>query len=568
MKKGILKKALSMLLVSGMVVGTTSVMTGCGSKEDEVITLDVYSQLANSSGLQTGWSADLMLEKFNVKLNIIPDADGVFETRMESGDLGDIVIWANDNDKYPLAVKNELLYDWEEDDLLSEYGPVIEKNMPDALQKNRNLTSKLTDGKRETLYGFGGDVATTSEDHQSFFYTWDVRWDLYKQLGYPEVKDLQDFRKLLKDMQKICPKDDAGNKVYAVSLWPDWDDAMVMYVKATATAYYGYDELGIGLYDPRNGEYHDALEKDGPYLEMLKFYNDLYQDDLLDPDSMTQTFDQMSEKVQNGGTLFSIFNYSGSLSYNSDAHTSAGKLMYCMKPQDATPIVYGMNTQGGDHVWSIGANTEYPEVCMEIINYLSTPEGRLTMEYGPKGECWEYDENGNTVFTELGAKCRADENTKMGDKHEGSFSDGAFQIANSTWSIDATNPESNGESYNSVNWKSNLSKAGSEIEQDWRDFTGSTGINDYMEKDDYVVAPGTSYTKGVKDDMLKTTWSQVTTCIKNDSWKAIYAKSDAEFDKIVERMTKSAKEYGYDKCLEWSLNEASIRKGLEDALAK
>lgn len=226
MKKGILKKALSMLLVSGMVVGTTSVMTGCGSKEDEVITLDVYSQLANSSGLQTGWSADLMLEKFNVKLNIIPDADGVFETRMESGDLGDIVIWANDNDKYPLAVKNELLYDWEEDDLLSEYGPVIEKNMPDALQKNRNLTSKLTDGKRETLYGFGGDVATTSEDHQSFFYTWDVRWDLYKQLGYPEVKDLQDFRKLLKDMQKICPKDDAGNKVYAVSLWPDWDDAM------------------------------------------------------------------------------------------------------------------------------------------------------------------------------------------------------------------------------------------------------------------------------------------------------------------------------------------------------
>ena len=80
-----------------------------------------------------------------------------------------------------------------------------------------------------------------------FFYNWDVRWDLYKQLGYPKVKDLNDFEDLMVKMQKLCPKDDSGNKTYAVSLWPDWDDAMVMYVKATATAYYGYDELGCGL---------------------------------------------------------------------------------------------------------------------------------------------------------------------------------------------------------------------------------------------------------------------------------------------------------------------------------
>ena len=45
---------------------------------------------------------------------------------------------------------------------------------------------------------------------------------------------------------------------------------------------------------------------------MLKL-NDLYQKGLVDPDSMTQTYDKMAEKVQNGGVLFSIFNYSGSL---------------------------------------------------------------------------------------------------------------------------------------------------------------------------------------------------------------------------------------------------------------
>ena len=39
-------------------------------KPKKTVTLDVYSQLANYSGLQTGWFADVMLEKFNVKINI------------------------------------------------------------------------------------------------------------------------------------------------------------------------------------------------------------------------------------------------------------------------------------------------------------------------------------------------------------------------------------------------------------------------------------------------------------------------------------------------------------------
>ena len=350
MRKNFTKKATSMLLATSMIVGSTSFLAGCGSKKNEIVTLDVYSQLANYSGVQTGWIADILKDKFKVKLNIIPDGDGVYETRMEDGNLGDIVVWGNDSDKYPTAVKNGLLYDWNEDNILKDYGPYIKKHMHDAIKKNQELTSTITNGAKDTLYGFGHNVATSSEDHESFFYTWDVRWDLYKKLGYPEVKNLDDFETLMKNMVKECPTDDSGNKTYAVSLWPDWDDAMVMYVKATATAYYGYDELGCGLYDPQNGKFHDALEKNGPYLQMLKFYNNLYQDGLIDPDSMTQTYDKMIEKVQNGGTMFSIFNYSGSLAYNKKAHTEAGKMMNCMKPSEATPIVYGMNQIGRAHV--------------------------------------------------------------------------------------------------------------------------------------------------------------------------------------------------------------------------
>lgn len=568
MRKLFSKKLLSVLLASSMVIGSASALTGCGSKKNEVIKLNVYSQLANFSGKQIGWSADILKKKFNVELNIIPEGDGVFETRMTSGNLGDIVVWGADNDKYPLAVKNNLLFGWEDDNVLDEYGPYIKKNMPDALKKNKELTKTITNGASDKLYGFGANVALNSKDHESFFYTWDTRWDLYKKLGYPKVKNLQDYHKMLKNMQKLCPSDDSGNKVYAVSLWPDWDDAMVMYVKAMATAYYGYDELALGLYDPTNGKYHDALEENGPYLEMLKWFNDLYQDGLIDPDSMTQTYDEMIAKVQNGGTLFSIFNYSGSLGYNTKEHTSAGKLMYCMKPEDASPIVYGMNTQGGDRVWSIGAKTEYPEKCMEIINYLATPEGRMTMEYGPKGYTWDYDDQKHAYLTDVGVKCQNDKNTTMGGGYKGSYHDGELQINNVTWSLDASNPDSDGETYNKESWASYNATPSSDIEKDWRDKTGCTTINEYMEKGKYTVAPGTSFSKETQDTTLKTTWNQVTTEIKNSSWKAIYAKSDKKFDSIVAGMKKSAKKYGYDKCVEWSRNQASRRKALEDAITR
>ena len=558
MRKLFSKKLLSVLLASSMVIGSASALTGCGSKKNEVIKLNVYSQLANFSGKQIGWSADILKKKFNVELNIIPEGDGVFETRMTSGNLGDIVVWGADNDKYPLAVKNNLLFGWEDDNVLDEYGPYIKKNMPDALKKNKELTKTITNGASDKLYGFGANVALNSKDHESFFYTWDTRWDLYKKLGYPKIKNLQDYHNMLKNMQKLCPSDDSGNKVYAVSLWPDWDDAMVMYVKAMATAYYGYDELALGLYDPTNG----------PYLEMLKWFNDLYQDGLIDPDSMTQTYDEMIAKVQNGGTLFSIFNYSGSLGYNTKEHTSAGKLMYCMKPEDASPIVYGMNTQGGDRVWSIGAKTEYPEKCMEIINYLATPEGRMTMEYGPKGYTWDYDDQKHAYLTDVGMKCQKDKNTTMGGGYKGSYHDGELQINNVTWSLDASNPDSDGETYNKESWASYNATPSSDIEKDWRDKTGCTTINEYMEKGKYTVAPGTSFSKETQDTTLKTTWNQVTTEIKNSSWKAIYAKSDKKFDSVVASMKKSAKKYGYDKCVEWSRNQASRRKALEDAITR
>ena len=535
----------------------------------EPIQLTVFSQLANYSGKLTGWFAEVMKREFNVEMTIIPDTNGMFDARMEAGNIADIVVFGSNGEQYQRAAKEGMLFDWNEDDILTDYGPYVKAHMPYALENNANLNESI--GADHVVYGFGHNVAESTDNHEAFFYTMDLRWDLYKELGYPSVNSLDDLYDVFVEMKKIQPKDENGNESYAISMWPDWDGNMVMYIKAFATCYWGHDELGFGLYNVDTGEYMDALEPDSPYQKSLKFFNKLYQAGLIDPNSMTQTYNEMSEKVQAGGVFYSIFDYAGSQLYNSEAHLEGGTGMYPLIPSDATPLCYGMNVLGSNRIWSIGANTEYPELCMAIINYLSTPEGYMTYWWGPKDLCWYYDEDGLTHFTELGETAYKDrKGTIMPDEWGGgSFNDGTFQANNTTWSKDAPNPDSNGETYNCENWASRLVDTKYAIFQDWRDYSGQFTPQMYMDSVNHKVSLGTSYTETKKSDDLKIIWEQVAKCIVSYSWQAVYASSDEEYDRIVAEMTQKCKDYDPDGvCLEWCENEAAIRHALEEEARK
>ena len=568
MKKLLCLALVSVLMLSALplgALGETAV-----NRDGETVRLDVYSQLANYSGIQGGWGAVMLKDMFNVELNIIPEQDGTYATRMEAGSLGDLVVWGANGEDYKNAVAKGMLLDWEQSDIGSKYAPYIMENYTDALNSNRTISG---DGK---IHGFGHAVALSSDSHSSFFYTWDIRWDLYKALGYPEVYDLDDMIDLFSAMKEICPTDEIGNETYAVSIWPDWDGNMVMYVKALATAYYGYDELGFGHYDPLSGQFLSCLDDNSPYMECLRFFNKLYRAGLLDPSSSSNTYDKMSEKLKNGGTFWSIFNYAGSMAYNTDAHMSEGKYMYALVPEDATPIVYGLGTSGGNRIWSVGAYTRYPELCLEILNWLATPEGSMTMWYGPKGLMWDYDENGGTYFTELGRLCDNDSNYNLAGVEwtspytgktytlSGTFNDGCIQINNTTLSQDMINPDGNGkETFNKDTWASITAADLYDIQIDWQNVTGATLADDYMEarEDDfgdklYVVMPSVPYSESPKSSELDLKWKNCAKSIVENSWRAIYAKSDGEFDYHVKTMKSQCEQFGFADCLKWCEQEA------------
>jgi len=544
-----------LLLVTALLLPAA----GCSSKKQEPIELTVYSQTANTSGAQTGWFAKIMLDKFNVKLNIVNDADGVFVTRMESGNLGDIIVFGSDNADYLEAIDKGMLFDWNEDNLLSDYGPYIKEHMQKALEKNAGLSP---DG---TVYGYGFAVAASPDDHGSTIYHPDVRYDLYKELGYPKVSTLEDWIDILAQMKEICPTSDSGHETFGVSLFNDWDGNMAMFVKSTA-GLYGQEEFGIGLYDVANQTWQDCLADGGWYLRCLRFYNQLFQRGLMDPDSMTQGGDAAGEDYAGGVAFFNIFNYCGSMQYNTPEHQKEGKAMYPVIMEDQKTLMYGLNVFGGSRVITIGASTQYPELCMEIINWLSTPEGMMVTNYGPQSVTWDYDKDGKSYLTEFGLKTIADGDTVMPEEYTGTYSDGVNALNFNTWALDASNPDSNGESYNYQSWASYNASLKYDILDDWRQFTGFTTQDEYLNSRNYVVVIGTDYSEAQRSDDLELKWQQVSNTICDYSWKAIYAASDAEYEEIVKEMRKVAIDYGYEEVCEFYRSEAEKRKAAEDAV--
>ena len=122
------KRVISILLC--LALTGSAALSGCGedksvsagssnSKYKEFITVDVFDALANYQGIQSGWFAKVVRDKFNMELNIIAPnvaggGDTLFQTRSAAGNLGDLIIAGADNGRFSNMVKAGLLADMTE----------------------------------------------------------------------------------------------------------------------------------------------------------------------------------------------------------------------------------------------------------------------------------------------------------------------------------------------------------------------------------------------------------------------------------------------------------------------
>jgi multiple sugar transport system substrate-binding protein/putative aldouronate transport system substrate-binding protein len=521
----------------------------------ELYRVEVYTQLANYSGMQVGWFAKLVKDKFNMELNIIPSAEGVYATRMAAGNLGDLVVFGHNGEEFTTAIEAGMLLDWNKGDLLETYGRDIKANLSRALRQNADVF-----GGGTACYGFGHNVASNPSVTEAPFYHPDIRFDLYRAIGSPEIPNLMGYLDVLKRMVDYQPVGDSGLPAYAISLFSDWDGDTVMSVKCIG-AFYGYDEFGFTLYNVETNTAQPVLDPDSYYMQGLKFFNRAYQMGILDPDSATQTFSDVSNKYNDGRVYWSIFSWLGPANYNTPERLAEGKGMFGVPARDQKNIVYGSPIYGGDRIWSIGSKAKHPGRIMELINWLCTPDGVMQSTYGPQGVTWNYDANNKPYLTPLGIGIHeGNPNMEMpAEAGGGLWVDGQNKINNTTFTVDEINPVS-GERYNREYWSSELSRQPSRARKVWQDAMGARSEDEYLTlHNQKAVVTASDFVYDTRSVELEQKYKQVSTAIRDGTWRAIYAANDAEFDRLVADMIRQAKGFGYDECVAWDLGQAARR---------
>jgi multiple sugar transport system substrate-binding protein/putative aldouronate transport system substrate-binding protein len=565
------RKTLSLFM---SVIISTQLLSGCShlfatsssqSPYKDFIVVDVFDSLANLQGIQSGWFAKIVKDKFNMELNIIaPNVAGggetLFDVRSASGSVGDLIICGTLNGDFQGLVDEGLVLDMSE---------MLEgKDIMRYQSAISSLNEKLT---QNGIYAIPSEISSMtsveSSDGLELTYGPYLRWDIYASIGYPQMSTLEDLLSVLKEMQTVLPYTDSGNATYGFSFFKDWDANMMTGAKQPA-CFYGYDEIGFVLAKADGTDYQNIVASDSLYMRNLRLYNKANQMGLVDPDSSTQNYSELALKYKDGSILYSPWPWQCQSEFNTKDNTEQGK-GYMLAPIDDMQIFsYGCNQTGNQKVViAIGSQAEDPQRLADFIDWLYSPEGILISSAqnsggaaGPEGLTWEMGDDG-PYLTDFGRKAFYENGAEVPEEWGGgTWEDGVSQLNYEPVSLSDKDP--NGYTYTYTLWDSVLESEYTPLDIDWRTHLSTDAISthEYLEENNMIiVAPGTSYVESDESSDIKTIRSLCRKLIVDYSWKMVFAASDDAFNNLYQEMMKKLKAFNY---------EAVLAKDMQDAKAQ
>lgn len=343
---------------------------------------DVYKEVVKQTGIQ--------LEEIGL-------AEDQVQIRIASGDLGDLISVYNTEQLVDL-IESDLLIPL--NDLIEEYAPEIMENYPERWE------SACSIGNDEGIaYCLPVNAGKEGWKEHTERYLYTVRWDLYKELGYPEMNTPEDLIEVLSDMLELQPKTADGKKLYGAGFY------------VTDTSYYGmvclfqgtYGYIDVkGHYITRNVQTgdlcYDMINENSPYWMAVDYYNKAYRAGILDPDSFTQQAADFDAKYESGESLASLgYNTYYELAQLAENPESISGFMNI--PVEGTMCYQNANQIVG---WASCASAlcipktcQNPERVVEYINYLFSEEGSRVISSGVEGIHWDYVDGVPTYKEEI-----------------------------------------------------------------------------------------------------------------------------------------------------------------------
>ena len=561
------KRILAMLLAAVM----TASLAGCGkggetaagtagndnggqeaAGQDEVVTLKMFIRNQSKyTGLQEDPVAKYIEEKLGIRIELTVDSslgnttaqtstfNELLATKLASNDLDDIMDFGSPSGNPEIlnnlnrAVEAGMIIPL--DDLVAEY--------TENLSTDPRLTIR-NDYRREHMYNDG-----------KFYSNW-VRWDLYKEMGYPDVETDEDYLEMLKEMQDSYPETPGGEKVYAIG--GAFADPQGM-----GDGFVNRDYPLSKGYEPLEGNYavylnHATKQVEAPlqdpdsfFWNGVKLYYKANQMGILDPGAVTMSSAEYTEKINKGAYLSAV---NGWQVMNKEAildglgMKDAGYMP--MRPlEDVVSLsVYWESVVGGNE-FAITSKCKYPEKAIQFLDWCMSEEGSRMITQGAEGMAYTMDGDVPSVTQQY-----LDDNAGGTVDMAETYGKWKYAGINAFQHIDV---DSNGY-YIQPEQIPNVDNY-SAVKKDALSFYGTESFTDYFTQ--YKNRAGeklpnviwSTYTSGIgsKPDDIKQKYAQINEYMYKQIFKMIYAKDDAEYEALQNEAMEKVGELGVDDVVKW-----------------
>ncbi|MFC6651667.1 hypothetical protein [Paenibacillus rhizoplanae] len=519
--------------------------TSKGIDHSKPLTITVFDNAANYQGEQTGWYGKLLKDKFNITLNILAPqvaGDQLYKTRSASGDLGDLLIIENSQleELIPAGMIMDLTDMIKNTEHLSQYVDNHFKPFNVAFEKQN------PDGKIYALPAFTADTSATTFSEELPYSSPIMPWDYYKGIGAPKLNNLNDLMTALKDMQAKYPKTPDGKPIVPITLWKDWDGGSMENVRWLSN-WYGYEQPNGTTTIQLNakGDIVPVVDDNGMYKKILQFYYDANKMGLVDPDSPSQDWNKVSEKLTNKQVLLLWYSWQRGF-YNTIERGNQGDGNVAVPIGDTHLIQNSDAYFGNGRVFAIGSKAKEPERIMELMDWMSSPEGLRYYTNGFEGFNYEKTPDGKFKLTEVGQTAFQENTPVPAEYGGGGYQDGQSKVNSMIMSDFVVDPETK-EFYNSTYWASTIEANKTALTTDWQKTYDATTPTEYYTKNNMIdIVPNINTSLGSDSSDVKNKRSQISDYVKNTSWKMIFAKDQAEFDQLWTKLKSDVEGLGWN----------------------
>jgi multiple sugar transport system substrate-binding protein/putative aldouronate transport system substrate-binding protein len=526
------------------------------------------------NGTSQGWWATEVKKEFNLTLNVISPnvaggGDTLYQTRTAAGFLADL--YTISDAQMLDCIKAGLALD------LTSYMSGLD-NLAKYSLATKNTQAVLGTGDKVMAIAEGASLmpgTTPQMDGGNPNFGPYMRWDYYKELGYPDMKNYTDMLNVLKQMQTNHPKSISGKKTYGISLFKDWDGGYSAFVSKFVDMY-GFTEMNNDYIFINEDATKTSLLTDtnGPYYQALKMIFQANTMGLLDPDSPSNTWTSLAAKVQDGAVLFQPWPWNSVDGVNNATLGAKGQGWALCPVDDMTFLANGVNPYGSGSIYGLDAHTKNPAQIMAFLDWYGSPAGMWFSQNGPEGLTWDMS-GGKPTKTDFGlalAGKQAGQAPVPAQYGGGDWFSGGNPLNDFVGTVTDIDPDYN-EPYQNSGWSSVIAANQNALTQDWQNHFGATSVLDWLNSNNrQVVQPGNTYVRPNESSTLTTEKNQIATAVKTASWQCMFAKNQSQFDSIWNAMVAKLPGLGMADVLKTEQTyvdgyKAAIAQALADAAA-